>query len=67
MIKLSQSTLEEITTRGRTIITTRRRAIIKKEKEKPEEIYPVLDVTHVMIRDTTLDIVPETKAPPTRS
>ena len=29
-------------------------------------MYPVLDVTHVMRRDTTAEIVPETKVPPTR-
>ena len=57
-IKLSQFTLEEITTRGRTTIT--------EDKGDPKEIYPVLDVTHVMRRDTTLEIVPETKAPPMR-
>ena len=53
MIKLSQFT------RGRTFIT--------EDKEDPKEIYPVLDVTHVMRRDTTPKIIPETKAPPTRS
>ena len=59
MIKLSHYTLEETTTRGRITIT--------KDKENPEEIYLVLDVTHVMRRDITPEIVLETKAPPTRS
>ena len=58
MIKLSQFTLEEITTRGRTTIT--------KDKGYPEEIYPVIDVTHVMRRDTAAEIFLETKVPPTR-
>ena len=58
MIKLSPFILEEIITRGRTIII--------EDKEDPEEIYPVLYVTHVMRRDTTPKIVPETKAPPIR-
>ena len=44
MIKLSQFALEEITTRGKTIIT--------EDKGNPEEIYPISDVTHVMRRDT---------------
>ena len=57
-IKLSQITLEEITTRGRTTIT--------EDKGNPKEIYLVLDVTHVMRRDITPKIVPKTKAPPTR-
>jgi len=58
MIKLSQFILEEIITRGRTTIT--------KDKGDPEDIYPVLDVTHVMRGDTTPKIVTKTKVPPTR-
>ena len=53
MIKLSQFILEEIITRGRTTIT--------KDKGDPEDIYPVLDVTHVMRGDTTPKIVTKTK------
>ena len=45
MIKLSQFIPKEITIRWRTIIT--------KNKGDPEEIYLVLDVTHVMRRETT--------------
>ena len=65
-IKLSQFTPEEIIER-RIIITTKGRNLITKDKGNLEEIYPVLDATHVMRRDTTPEIVPETKAPPTRS
>ena len=59
MINLSGFTLEETTTRGRTTI--------KKDKGYPEEIYLVLYVMGVMRRDTTPEIVPKTKVPPTRS
>ena len=38
-----------------------------KRKRKKEDIYPILDVTHVMRRDTTPETIPETKAPPTRN
>ena len=65
-IKLSQFTPEEIKEIRRTIITTKWRTLITKEKRNFEEIYVVLDATHVMIRETTPDVVPETKAPPTR-
>ena len=57
-IKLSQFTPEEI--------TKRRRTIIIKEKIKSDEILPILDSTLVMRRDTTPNIVPVSKAPPTK-
>ena len=37
-----------------------------RRQRRPDEIYPVLDVTHVMRRDTSPEIVLETKVPPTR-
>ena len=49
MIKPSQFTLEEITTRGRTTIA--------EDEGDPEEIFLVLDVTHVIRRDTNPNIV----------
>ena len=42
------------------------RTLITKYKINSEDIYLVLDDTHVMRRDTTPEIVPETKDPPTR-
>ena len=48
-------------------LATKWRMLISKYKINSKEIYQVLDATHVMRRDTTLEIVLETKVPPTIS